>query len=388
LSSSNNEPTATSGTQIQSKSTTGTNKALAIGLGVGIPLFFIIVAVILLLCCLKRRKNKKSNDKEATSSPKISKPILGNPANGQHNIISPNAFDDSSVETSFENEKLGGENEPKRLGALNVLKLDEKDYYSNDEQSSSSTNVASLGHTVDDSKSSIYQDALQSQSTDLLMKDYGHGNYDFDNYNQQMQQEANQPKKSWRQTIDSKINRESLNSLATVSTNELLSIRLAEDGDIAKDPRKSSLNFRDSAFIGNSTSSILTRDDSGNIQRLDSDGNIVETLKDTRQRASRATNLDILAEEFSPIIHDIAHENSFTSNSSGGEEFYPVSNQNGEIIKWEQQRKVDGEISKEHFMNHENNSKAKLKNFTNKGKADTSNDITQSTYETAEIESI
>ncbi|CAM9015457.1 unnamed protein product [Wickerhamomyces anomalus] len=352
-----------------SKSPSGRNKkALAIGLGVGIPLFLILVAGILIfLCCFKRRKNGKSDEEDSSNSPKISKPILGNPANGP-NSRSPNGaspMSGAAAASGVLDEKQDW-NEPHRLGALNVLKLDGKDLYENESNSSSLTKGDSF-----DNKDAI-------------------------------------PKKSWRQTIDSKINRESLNSLATVSTNELFSIRLADDDDIRKDPRKSNLSFRDSAFLGSTASSILTRDDSGNIQKLDSDGNIV----DLKNRHSKGRSLDVLKEEQTPHLHQpssfqpttnkssLVNDTSFSSNatsSTGGEEFYPVETTNGIEWKQNQKNKFTFENGSVHTLGdtktqgnnaNNNNNKARLVDFTNKARADTSNDVSQSTYETAEIESL
>lgn len=392
-----------------SKSPSGRNKkALAIGLGVGIPLFLILVAGILIfLCCFKRRKNDKSDEEDSSNSPKISKPILGNPANGP-NSRSPNGaspMSGAAAASGVLDEKQDW-NEPHRLGALNVLKLDGKDLYENESNSSSLTKGDSFDSIHDDTHSSLYHDALQAQSTDMLMSGgaaaagvgaaANHYNKDKDAI----------PKKSWRQTIDSKINRESLNSLATVSTNELFSIRLADDDDIRKDPRKSNLSFRDSAFLGSTASSILTRDDSGNIQKLDSDGNIV----DLKNRHSKGRSLDVLKEEQTPHLHQpssfqpttnkssLVNDTSFSSNatsSTGGEEFYPVETTNGIEWKQNQKNKFTFENGSVHTLgdtktqgNNGNNNKARLVDFTNKARADTSNDVSQSTYETAEIESL
>jgi axial budding pattern protein 2 len=348
-----------------SKGSSNDTKALAIGLGVGIPLFLILVAGILIFClCVKRRSKKTENDDEEKKSPKISPPILGNPANGPTG---------RSPQPSPEN------NEPQRLGALNVLKLDEKEYFEHGSTTSSTTNVASFESVDDESRDSLYHDALQAQSSDYLVA---------------APQESSVPKRSWRQTVDSKINRESLNSLATVSTNELFSIRLAEDDDIKRDPRKSSLNFRDSAFLDSTVSSILTRDDSGNIKKLDSDGNIVELTTDSRpQRASKATNLDVLREEVTPNPNDYGNlegDVSFTTAHSGstGEEFYPIQTDNGGV-QWQEQSQFT--FDKSTVTRQQSDSKAKLRNFTNKGRssqADISNDTTQSTGEVAEIESL
>lgn len=375
MTSSSSTPSASSTTSSTSTAATSTpstihksssnNKALAIGLGVGISVFVLLVAALFLFCCFKRRSNKKYEDDEK-KSPKISNPMLGNPANGPTGR-SPrsNEYDDEKNIT------------PQRLGALNVLKLDDKDY-SDHSMTSSTTNVGSFDG--DATHESLYHDALQSQSSDQLVP--GHNT---------AAAASSVPKRSWRQTIDSKINRESLNSLATVSTNELFSIRLAEDADIKKDPRKSNLNFRDSVFLGSSVSSILTRDDSGNIQRLDSDGNIVEQINmnngsKTNQRASRATNLDILREEITPDPNDFGHlqpDTSFTTAHTGSsldDEFYLVTASNG-AVTWKQSFDEQG-------LPQRKNSKAKLRDFTDKSRSSRADTSSEFDGETAEIESL
>ncbi|CEP20908.1 AXL2 [Cyberlindnera jadinii] len=375
VSSSVVEPTATESTTPLAKSSNSSNKSLAIGLGVAIPLFVLIVAGLLLYFCCFRRRSKGTKDDEEKKSPTISKPILGNPANGNTPNIPPGGYYPS--DSSLVDEK----NEAVRLGALNALKLDEKDY---DSTTSSTTNVEAFD-SADETNEDIYHDAMQAQSTDFLMANHN------DTSTAAAVAATTVPKKSWRQTVDSNINRESLNSLATVSTNELFSIRLADDDTIPKDPRKSNLNFRDSVFLGSTVSSILSRDDSGNIQRLDSDGNIVEKVKDPRSK-SRTSNLDILKEEGTPHPNEYGNlegDVSFTTANSGstGEDFYPVTQEDGQVT-WKQS---PFNFEKGSVKRDPSTSKAKLKDFTNKSRssqADISNDITVSTGETAEIESV
>lgn len=336
----------TTASAVAAMSKSSTNKGLAIGLGVSLPLVAIIASTLIFFFCCYKRRSKKDDDDEEKKSPKISKPILGNPANGPTG---------TAAAAHSRNGSSPYEKEPQRLGPLNVLKLDDKELYS-DSATSSTTNVASFESVNDESRDSLYHDALQAQSTDQLLP-----------------AGSAVPKRSWRQTVDSRINRDSLNSLNTVSTNELFSIRLADDSDISKDPRKSNLPFRDSAFFGSTASSILTRDDSGNLQRLDSDGNIVEM---GRQRASRATNLDILEEEHSPQIPEyqrLKHDASFTTanSTSTAEEFYPVQTDSG--VTWHPSQRT---------------TRAKLRDFTGRSsQADVSNDTTGS-GESAEIESM
>ncbi|GMM35361.1 Axl2 protein [Saccharomycopsis crataegensis] len=121
------------------------------------------------------------------------------------------------------------------------------------------------------------------------------------------------PRKSWRHVVDSTRSRftgsrrqESINSLATVATDELFSVRLVDD-------TRQSLAMNDAAIGG------LNRRDSGNIKKLDSEGNIVnnaasvfncrdsyssdtssnyqESSISSPDQQARMSNLDVLAEE-------------------------------------------------------------------------------------------
>lgn len=205
--------------------------AIAIGCGVAIPLFVIIVALVLLFLCYRKRKAPQQDEEK---SPKISGPILGNKANDP-NSLPPNTHQSSS--SSDNDDTFDFEEEPKQLAALNELKLDNEKYESDT--------------TTIDGSSSMYHDALQSQSTDMLLNSHNE-------HIHQHNQLDDVPKKSWRDSTPLNAatnNRQSVNSLCTVSTNELFSIRLVNNDSMAKDPRKSNLGLRDSAFMGSVSSS-------------------------------------------------------------------------------------------------------------------------------------
>lgn len=196
-------------------------KALAIGLGVALPLFVIfVVAAILFACCLNRRK-KNTNNKSEEDDNYISQPEAGElPSGAQVNAKE--------------------QEEAKRLATLNAMKLDAKDTSDSHSLSSSSTQVALDG---DDTK--------YFNSTEV-------------------------PFKSWRANDSSDMARSAKNpksaddfrysgaSASTVNTENLFSVKLINDG-----------SFSHGQFAQNLQNTNLSRDDSGNIQRLDSDGNII-----------------------------------------------------------------------------------------------------------------
>lgn len=224
-------------------------KKLAIGLGVGIPAFLILVAAIIFLCCCctKRRKQRDTEkDEDDSLAPTAYEPELYGPGFGTTH------------------DKDDHDEEPKQLASLNVLKLDEKD--TSDVRSTSS----SLTH-VDDDASAQFYDASEK------------------------------PIKSWRAMDASELKskpRDSQASMSTVNTEQLFSVRLVDDHSNRQSVQLSAV------LSNNSLNALLKREDSGNIQRLDLDGNVVETLR-PRVSRSPSANLDVLVEEKTP---QFAHE--------------------------------------------------------------------------------
>lgn len=325
--------TSSSSSTTQKKS----HKSLAIGLGVGIG-GGVALLVLLLFLFFIRRKSSSSNDEEKQSpknTPKI--PAMLPAISRGPGPISP---DTSGTEYEDDYEEGGAT----RLGALNVLKLDEKNF-DDEEDNHSLTTVNDEKHL---DSSSVYQEAVLAASTDQLLVN-------------PKTPSQNKPKtrKSWRNTLATNGTfRDSMTSLNTVSTADLLTIRLAEENELAKDPKKSTLNNRDSVFFGNKRDS--------NIQRLDSDGNIVENLSIIPNRPT-STNLHILQEE-SHHHHTTANDSSPESHRSYGsalesEAFYPVGDYDLEdgdqTIQWEM---AGGDDERK-------NSKAQLKQFTGKSKS-------------------
>lgn len=245
----------------QSKSTDNNRKKLAIGLGVGIPLLLILLAgLIFFCCCFKRRKNNDEEAKSGDTTLEDEEEITG-PGFGEIN------------------------QSPTVLAASNVKKLE------NDEIVSTSS---SMTHVENDSDGSHYFDA----DDDIASVD----------------ETGEKPMKSWRANDNSDVAkavgaglttlgnvRKSDASLSTVNTDKLFSVRLVEDQSMIRNSQQSS--FGSGQFISNnSLNALLNREDSGNIQRLDSDGNIVDKTSETsyspRKQLSRSpsANLGVLVE--------------------------------------------------------------------------------------------
>ncbi|KAG5418732.1 AXL2 [Candida metapsilosis] len=239
------------------------NRDLAIGLGVGIPVFVILVAAIVLFCCCyKRRKNRKESDDEK-----------GAMSSGQTAGAAAAAGVTGAAATA-----AGAATfpiDPKNESQVNLMKL---------EGLSANSSSSSLTHV--DTNESFY-----------------------DTHNDQFP-----VSKSWRANTDSddkavaatsaNLNRNSDASLSTVNTEQLFSVRLVDD-NAQRDSERSSAN---NAFMSsNSLNAMLQRDNSSqNIHRLDSDGNIVEynTLAPTsspermpHRLPNSSSQLDIVPEE-------------------------------------------------------------------------------------------
>ncbi|GMG19363.1 unnamed protein product [Ambrosiozyma monospora] len=179
--------TSSSGAAAGSSSKGSNKKALAIGLGVGIPCFLLLLALILLFFCgMKRRRN---NEKEADEEMNEKGPHKS-PSN---NTLS--AYADN----------------PKGMADFNFNKLDK------DSSSSSLTNV-------DTSAEEIYHDAMFENSSDMLLPT----------------QQDPHVTKSWRKSGLAGKPRDSLTSLATVATNDLLTVKVVDDPQVI---RKSQLNL-------------------------------------------------------------------------------------------------------------------------------------------------
>lgn len=280
-SSSASSSASASATALPTSKSNLNKKSLAIGLGVGVPAFILLLAAIFLLCCCAKRRRRRTEEAAAMDNEKgavaPTSPELNGPGFGQ-------TFD-----------KDDHDENAKQLAALNVLKLDKK------------------GNALDN------YDA-RSTSSSITHVDYNSDNSDY-------YDASEKPVKSWRANdksdmADMAVNnskgtkkfRESEISLSTVNTEQLFSVRLVDDQLYRNSNQSSSFNSRQ--FLSNgSLNALLRSSSSGNIQRLDSDGNIVETLPSNFNNTpgiSRppSTNLNVLTEENARDISTVKEDNS------------------------------------------------------------------------------
>ena len=249
---------------ITHKKSTNT-KALAIGLGVGIPAFLILIsALILLCCCMKRRKNKDAD----------------NNTNDHEKEFTPRGNKMNSGIPAIDSE----ESLVKDKSEVNFMKLE----HANRSHSSSSLTQ------VESSSSESYYDA--NENGPIV--------------------------KSWRANMesDNKISRASDASLSTVNTEHLFLIRLVDDNS-ARDSEASS------RFVSNNSLNALLRRESltANIQRLDSNGNIVDNLKNSNNNNNSHSNRSSQSEKYFPRLSSsnldiVPEENSRELKHPGKEE--------------------------------------------------------------------
>lgn len=275
-------------------------KKLAIGLGVGIPLFLILIAAIILLCCcVKRRKN---SDKD----------------------------EEKSGDTTLEEEEVNGpgfgiiKSSPKDVSG-NAKKLDDIQ-----STSSSMTHVDHVSGAAAGTAAGVAGVAAGAAAIGATKS----GNQSDNESDEYFDASNEKPVKSWRANDQSDMAaasggltksgniRKSDASLSTVNTEQLFSVRLVEDQSILRNSQNSS--FGSGQFISNnSLNALLNREDSGNIQRLDSDGNIVDNQTtgsfSPRKPVSRSPsgNLEVLVENSNENTRDYSTDyHSMTTKQS------------------------------------------------------------------------
>lgn len=243
--SSSSSSSTSSETSSASNSKKKSNKGLIIGLAVGIPVFVLLVALALILfCCIRRKKqNQKSDDVEKL--PPMS--------------VLPND------KSKYMREQAD------QLDALKQIELHKSGF---------SPIMGGLPKKVDD---------INSVSSSLTHVDSRDQYFDS----------SDKPLMSWRANNDednrsisndesvllagghNPINRQSDASMSTVNTERLFSVRLVDDHSV-RDSQRSLM------------SGGVSRNSSGNFQRLDSDGNIAQGGKST----SYLDIVDEVTEEF------------------------------------------------------------------------------------------
>lgn len=176
-----------------------TKKKIAIALGVAIPLIAIIVAGIFIFfcCCAKRRKNSNDDDEKPDDPPTNS--MFMNQPNTSNSTLT---MDTTSA---------------RFLAEKNLNNLEKDD----DLQSSYYSNAQST--LTDESNQNLYTSANQQMSTDHLLGKHNQSNTDSGIFN------------SWRKSSNGNLmTRDSLNSLATVATSDLLTVNVVSNDKIRK----------------------------------------------------------------------------------------------------------------------------------------------------------
>ncbi|KAG7755508.1 hypothetical protein KL911_001565 [Ogataea haglerorum] len=214
-------PSATSGSG--SKAGSSNKKNLAIGLGVALPLAAILGALLIFFCCWRKRKS--NNDEEDDKAKKSTFYI--NPQ-GTAETLKNDAEGDNA----------------KRLSALNVLKLDESGVR---DDSSSLTNVES-NHSR---SHSLYNEAMNHQSTDELISG-----------------RSQKITKSWRNGASEWKPRDSLTSLATVATTDLLTVRVADDPNMQRKSQSIFMN-RNSSYASSGSGNYVNYGQSSSSEYVD-----------------------------------------------------------------------------------------------------------------------
>lgn len=253
-SSSSSDPTSSSSASSPAKSKNGkkgsgiNRKALAIGLGAGIPGFLLLLAALIFLIFLCRRRKNHGSDNEIQEGD-IS------------NVTASSGF--------TANEKGNSQDTARQAGILGGLKTKNMDARSTS---------SSITHVDTHSDEERYYDATEK------------------------------PMKSWRANdisddavgaagASGALYRISNGSMSTVNTEQLFSVRLIDDNSY----RQSNQTLPQGQFMSNgSLNALMNRSDSGNFQRLDSDGNIVASPSQSpKKKISRSPseNLHVVMEE-------------------------------------------------------------------------------------------
>ena len=238
------------------------NKKLAIGLGVGIPLACILACLVVFLCCVRRRRSTKDSENTADAVPTTDAAVVGGGAAGA-------AAAAGLVGATRGEDKLAAD--------ISAMALEEK---TDDE-----------GEVAEKDKGDISE--VYSTSSSVTHVDGGEALY-YD--------AEEKPMKSWRandQSDRAAVHRESEISMSTVNTDNLFLVRLVDDKSVRDLGVSESLGSRN-FLSNNSLDDLMTRSLLGNVQRLDSEGNVVGIV--------HSKNLDAVTEENSREYSGTQHE--------------------------------------------------------------------------------
>ena len=234
---------------------------MAIGLGVAIPIVFIIAAALIFyFCCCAKRRNKKNNEND--EDPSSLPPIIPAPIGKQ------NSSNSSSSSARI-------------LAEKNLVDLEK----GSDSDSYYSANDSTLSEKATTDK--LYNVADQYTSTDQLINT---NNNNKNNNNIKPTGIFN----SWRRSSNGNLKtRDSLNSLITVSTNDLLTVNVVNDDKI----RKSQMIFPKLSKLRNSNPSDDSLFNDYNNNSSKEFNNNLETLREDENKISRDTSYNSMSSE-------------------------------------------------------------------------------------------
>ncbi|CAN3363539.1 axial budding pattern protein 2 [Diutina catenulata] len=317
-STSSDEPTAaTSEAPTDNSSHKGlSNKTkLAIGLGVGIPCGILALALLFFLCCRVRRRKTAPGSPEDSDLEK-------------HNDI-PSPYGDSfpsphkrSLSGGFGAAVLAAgaaaaaehspDSSPKQLAALSALEFESPKKKHHDDMHSTSSSVTRI--ESDDSYYDANEKPLKSwrniepgDDAEVPLSSYSFG--------AALGAGALGAAAAGSNTRDlNPDSRHSDASMSTVNTDQLFSVRLV-DGDVQRDSAAS--QYPQGVY------GLMSRESSGNVQALDSDGEVLShSNSQSTQGARRMSNLDVLHEEGNRKIprdpSDLSGSSMYFTGASAG----------------------------------------------------------------------
>lgn len=262
---SSTSSTSSPGVMIPVGKSSNSHKTVAIAVGVAIPVAAIIAGVLIFYCCcLAGRRKNKQNDDEKGGDEGGDLPVGGLAMQKQNTSNSTLAMDASSARVLAE----------KNLTNLDKDYSDGSSYYS----VAQSTLTSASNHN-------LYGAANQHVSTDYLL---GSGSYSA--------KDVSGVFNSWRRSSNGNLKtRDSLSSLATVATNDLLTVNVVNDDRV----RKSQMILPELSKLRNlnKSSDSMFDDDNRKTRSKEFNSNL-EILRETEHDAiSRDRSYDTISSE-------------------------------------------------------------------------------------------
>ena len=301
----------------QNKSSSN-KKTVAIACGVVIPVVVVGILLLLLLLWWRRRNNKK-NVSETNDDPEKNDGPIDPSGNGDN--TSPHTI------TAMHNPFIGDDGNS--ISGSDGSTIDDEKLNSETTHGSSSAD-------------NVFSDAFESQSKENLLSTF---NEQRNSSTQEKQSAFFNPydrsssfymdaepanSKSWRYSTAAGDNRQSTFSLNTVTTADLFNTEIKDDQPMKKDPRKSSLGLRDSAFLGSARMS----------QAMTSNNGV--PLPTLNEQDSRRAN--------SGFSSTLPNSRSYgTESNSSNDDFVPVKR--GEDYKWVHSNEPNRKPSTKRYVN-------------------------------------